>query len=120
MNGGRHLEHEALGAGPTDRRLVNPFTDWSHKKLLDHAEDFIKKSGLKDYREHFRKGASLAQSRKLFDNEKYDGMELDPIEREALGLEFSENPITRFKQPIKLYLLVACCSLGAAVQGWYV
>jgi hypothetical protein len=47
-------------------------------------------------------------------------MVLSPEEFEALRKELSDNRWDRFKQPKKLYFLVACCSLGAAVQGWYV
>jgi hypothetical protein len=90
--------------------------------MLRHAETFIQRSGLRDYREHLRKGASLAQSRKLFDNgdSGHGGMTLDDKEREALRKEYSDNRWDRFDQPKRLYFLVACCSLGAAVQGWYV
>lgn len=104
----------------TDRRLVNPFTTWSHQQVLDCADAFIQQSGLTEYNELFRKGASLAQSSKLLDNDKYDGLALLPRERDALKLEISKNRFDRFKQPLKLYGLVACCSLGAAVQGWCV
>lgn len=118
MNGhGHHAENP--DEDQTDRRLVNPFTTWSHKQVLDCADAFIAKSGLTEYGEHFRKGASLAQSSKLLDSDEYDGMKLLPREREALRMEFSSNRLDRFKQPLKLYGLVACCSLGAAVQGWY-
>lgn len=112
----------APGGGQTDRRLVNPFTTWSHDQLLDHAEAFIRRSGLSDYQPHFRKGASLAQSTILYDNAQagYGGMVLTAQEREALRKEFSNDRWDRFRQPKKLYFLVACCSLGAAVQGWYV
>ncbi|KAH6629572.1 hypothetical protein C7974DRAFT_359430 [Boeremia exigua] len=114
-----HSQHTRPSAGgKTDRRLVNPFTTWSHKQVLDCADDFVLKSGLAEYSDLFRKGASLAQSNKLFENEEYGGMSLLLKERNALKLEFSNNRMDRFKQPLKLYGLVACCSLGAAVQGW--
>lgn len=118
MDDDRRLANGVPAAGLTDRRLVNPFTNLSHEKLLELAEAFVAKSGLTEYREHFRKGASLAQSRKLFDNDRYDDMELLPGERKALGWEYSTNRVDRFPQPVKLYPLVVCCSLGAAVQGW--
>ncbi|KAF7679855.1 general substrate transporter [Alternaria burnsii] len=106
--------------GQTDHLLINPFAKWSHDKMLRHAETFIQRSGLRDYREHLRKGASLAQSRKLFDNgdSGHGGMILDDKEREALRKEYSDNRWDQFDQPKRLYFLVACCSLGAAVQGW--
>lgn len=122
MNDNRAVFAVAPAAGQTDRRLVNPFTTWSHDQLLGHAEAFIQRSGLSDYGVYFRKGASLAQSTILFDNGQagYGGMTLSRKEREALRKEYSNNRWDRFNQPKKLYFLVACCSLGAAVQGWYV
>jgi hypothetical protein len=122
MSGDRTDTAAAPVGGKTDRRLINPFTKWSHDEVLQHAEAFILRSGLNDYRDHLRKGASLAQSRILIDNGEsgYGGMTLSDKEREALRKEYSDNRWDRFNQPKKLYFLVACCSLGAAVQGWYV
>jgi hypothetical protein len=120
MNNNRESQIATPG-GQTVRPLVNPFTTWPHDEVLSHAEAFIQRSGLSDYRVHFLKGASLAQSTKLFDNGQsgYGGMTLTSEEREALQKEFSNNRWDRFKQPKRLYFLVACCSIGAAVQGWY-
>jgi hypothetical protein len=122
MSGDRTDTVAAPAAGQTDRRLINPFTKLTHDEVLGHADAFVRRSGLKDYRDHLRKGASLTHSRKLFDNgdSGHGGMTLDDDEREALRKEYSDNRWDRFDQPKKLYFLVACCSLGAAVQGWYV
>ena len=65
-------------------------------------------------REIVFKGAFLAQDPKAFDKEREDGRTLDPKELEALERESS----SKWNQPFILYALVACCSLGAAVQGW--
>lgn len=101
-----------------DRLLYKPFAGLSQQDLMTQVEDFLEKSQLTDYKEHFVRGALLAQSNMAFDGMREDGLKLDPKTRVALDLEFSPRRIDRFKQPVKLYLLVACCSLGAAVQGW--
>jgi hypothetical protein len=122
MSGDQTEPATTPAGGQKGRALINPFAKWSHDEMLEHARTFIERSGLTDYRDHLRKGASLAQSRKLFDNGKsgHGGMTLDDKEREALRKEYSDNRWDRFDQPKRLYFLVACCSLGAAVQGWYV
>lgn len=66
------------------------------------------------YAELFRKGAFLAQDPAAFDNERDDGLVLKKEEKQALMMEEHH----RWTQPFILYALVACCSLGAAVQGW--
>jgi hypothetical protein len=81
---------------------------------------FIQRSGLEEHERLFLKGALLAQSKSAFDEERKDNLELDINERRALHLEHSTRFLDRFKQPRRLYALVVCCSLGAAVQGWHV
>jgi hypothetical protein len=106
----------------TDRQLRKPFAGWTSAELYDQVDGFIEKSGLKGTydKQLFRKGALLAQSRTAFSAERADGLRLENEERTALGLENSANPLDRFKQPRRLYALVVLCSLGAAVQGWYI
>ena len=101
-----------------DRLLYRPFAGLSQPDLMVQVDDFIDKSQLSDHKDYFIRGALLAQSNTAFDNDREDGLKLDAKARKALNLEFSSRRIDRFKQPMKLYLLVACCSLGAAVQGW--
>ena len=116
MSGDRTDTAAAPVGGKTDRRLINPFTKWSHDEVLQHAEAFILRSGLNDYRDHLRKGASLAQSRILLDNREsgYGGMTLSDKEREALRKEYSDNRWDRFNQPKKIVLpcgllFTRCC-----------
>jgi hypothetical protein len=105
----------------TDRRLRKPFAGWTPAELNKQVDQFIKDSGLKEYdKQLFKKGALLAQSRTAFNAERADGLRLDDKELAALRLENSDSPFDRFRQPRRLYALVVCCSLGAAVQGWYV
>lgn len=112
-----------LGPGTvnmTDRRLRRPFAGWTPDRLEDHVTDFIERSGLKEHNRLFKKGALLAQSKTALDEERSGDLALEPNERRALDLEHSNRFLDRFRQPRRLYALVICCSLGAAVQGWYV
>jgi hypothetical protein len=102
----------------TDRLLRKPFAGWTSAQLTKHVTKFIERSHLQEYNELFQKGALLAQSKNAFDTERRDGLKLNLEERTALNLEHSNRLWDRFKQPRKLYSLVICCSLGAAVQGW--
>ncbi|KAF2492702.1 putative MFS myo-inositol transporter [Lophium mytilinum] len=102
-----------------DRVLAQPFSGWTHKTMTDSIDDFLRESELDDYAHYIRKGAFLAQSKAAFpkDRERSDGLTLKPIERQYLDLEYSTRKIDTFKQPWRLYILIACCSVGAAVQG---
>lgn len=117
-----HDSHESASSneGQPDRHLHKPFAGWSKDRLMTHVAGFIQKSGLEDYEPHFVRGALLAQRKTAFDATRKDGLTLDDRTRKAIDLENSKRRIDLFKQPAKLYALVACCSLGAAVQGWFV
>lgn len=103
-----------------DRRLAQPFSGWPHAKMTASVDKFIEDSGLEDYDQYIRRGAFLAQSKSAFARTRNDGLALKDSEREFLRLEDSPRRIDMFKQPWRLYALVGMCSLGAAVQGWYV
>lgn len=83
--------------------------------MTSSVDKFIEISGLEDYDKYIRRGAFLAQSKTA-----YDRLTLNDEERRYLQLESSPRRIDKFKQPWRLYALVGICSLGAAVQGWYV
>lgn len=44
----------------------------------------------------------------------YESLDLEPDEKEALRIEVTK----KWSHPFKLYMTVAVCSIGAAVQGW--
>lgn len=97
--------------------LVNPFRTLSHDEMNKLIDSFMDKTEIDDmYREYIRKGAFLAQDKNSFDGPREDGLKLKPDELETLK---REDPRTgnKWNQPWILYALVACCSLGAAVQG---
>lgn len=105
--------------GRPDRKLAQPFSGWTHKQMTESIEAFLLESALDDYVDYIRRGAFLAQSKVAFPSDRVrdDGLSLKPVERQYLDLEYSTRRIDRFKQPWRLYALVGCCSLGAAVQG---
>lgn len=105
-----------------DRRLAQPFSGWTLEQMNDSIEEFIDHSELHDWAHYIRRGAFLAQSKDAFprDQERLDGLKLKEFERRYLDLDYSERRIDMFNQPWRLYALVGVCSLGAAVQGWYV
>jgi hypothetical protein len=57
-----------------------------------------------------KKGALVAQNPGQFENLGI----LDEAEKDALRIEVNK----KWKHPMKLYMTVIVCSLGAAVQGW--
>jgi len=101
-----------------DRKLAQPFSGWTHDEMTKKIDAFIEESELQDYADYIRKGAFLAQSKAAFNRDRPDGLKLKKTEQDYLDLEYSPRPIDKFKQPWRLYALVGCCSLGAAVQGW--
>lgn len=102
-----------------DRRLRKPFAGLEPHKLRKDVKEFVTKSGLGDFERHFINGAFLAQDNAAFKEERPDGLTLDDDDKAYLDMEHSDSLLDRFRQPRKLYMLVICCSLGAAVQGWY-
>ncbi|KAF2655619.1 hypothetical protein K491DRAFT_412594 [Lophiostoma macrostomum CBS 122681] len=122
----QHDEHDEPGkpseqhADRPDRRLAQPFSGWTHEQMDTAIDNFVQVSELEDYAHYIRKGAFLAQSKAAFPvgRDRRDGLKLREIERTYLDLEYSSRRIDKFKQPWRLYALVGCCSLGAAVQGW--
>ncbi|KAF2014555.1 hypothetical protein BU24DRAFT_371260 [Aaosphaeria arxii CBS 175.79] len=110
---GRHGRPVYDDADRPDRRLAQPFVGWTPERMNNSVDVFLKESELEDYADYIRRGAFLAQS-----NSARNKISLKESEARYLDLENSTNRIDKFKQPWRLYALVGCCSLGAAVQGW--
>lgn len=111
------------GGAITDAReleiqILRPFEGLSLKEMKTRVDRFTNVAGLDRWNDIFLKGALLAQSETAFRN-RDDDLKLTDEETLAIEQEFSPRRLDRFRQPLKLYLLVAVCSLGAAVQGWY-
>ncbi|KAI0598819.1 sugar transporter-domain-containing protein [Biscogniauxia sp. FL1348] len=77
------------------------------------VEDFAEKKGLTEHVALLRKGALVAQNPNDYDD--IDGEEaLDEAEKTALR----DEVVHRWRMPWRLFLTIATCSIGAAVQGW--
>ena len=101
-----------------DIRLINPFLGESPGQMNQKINTFMVTTRIDNtWRELIRKGAFLAQDRDAFARPREDNLQLEIDEEEALMLEDPETG-NKWNQPWILYTLVACCSLGAAVQGW--
>jgi hypothetical protein len=103
-----------------DAILLNPFRGKRPAEMNELIREFLERTQLHDiYHGFIRKGAFLAQDRHAFDERRRrdDDLSLDQEEIDALR---REDPATgnKWDQPWRLYALVACCSIGAATQGW--
>lgn len=103
---------------PPDYWLSVPFQDWSKGRMESEIESFVEIGNLEEYSDYIRRGALLCQDRNAFDRERPDGLKLKPSEKRFLDLEYSTKRADKFRQAGRLWLVVALCSLGAAVQGW--
>ncbi|KAK4192384.1 hypothetical protein QBC35DRAFT_248363 [Podospora australis] len=115
----RHLERGVSNTGHVDlnanleARIKNPLEGIPRDQLLRRAEDFCKEKGLTEHVALFRRGALVAQNPN--DYGQISGPEaLDETEKRVL-LDEVEH---KWRLPKKLFLTIATCSIGAAVQGW--
>lgn len=77
------------------------------------VEAFAEEKGLVEYIPLLRKGALVAQNPHEY--EDIDGQEtLDEAEKTTLR----DEELHRWRMPARLFLTIATCSIGAAVQGW--
>lgn len=115
-----HIERASVHSGQTDekpfdetrqinQKLANPLAGRSHDRLISEGEAFASKYGMEDLTEEFRKGALLAQDPSAFDK-------LDILTEEDKA-DLRKEITHKWSQPGRLYALVICCSVAAAVQG---
>lgn len=101
-----------------DASLINPFVGKSPEEMEQLIEAFMDTTGIENiWRPYIHRGAFLAQDRDAFTRSRPDQLQLEQDEVDAL-LQEDLKAGSRWDQPWILYALVACCSLGAAVQGW--
>ncbi|KAG5359985.1 Arabinose-proton symporter [Yarrowia sp. C11] len=87
----------------------NPLSRYSRNELLEIASGFAIENGMGDKVDIFQKGALVAQDPTNF--EKIDMLSED-------DLYWLRREIThKWDHPLKVYYIVVCCSLAAAVQG---
>lgn len=95
------------------RRIKNPLLGIPYEQLMHDVEVFAQEKGLTEHIPLLRKGALVAQEPSNYEN--ITGPEqLTEDEKIALQNEVEH----KWRMPMKLYLTIAICSIGAAVQGW--
>lgn len=96
-----------------EAKLKNPLEGLSRTELLSRVETFCAEKQLTEHLPLFRKGAIIAQNPD--DYESITGPEaLNQEEKDVLLKEVEH----KWRLPAKLFLTIATCSIGAAVQGW--
>ncbi|KAI0456017.1 sugar transporter-domain-containing protein [Xylaria acuta] len=96
-----------------DAKIQNPLAGIPRAQLFADVDEFARENGLDEYVPLLRKGALVAQDPTCF--EDIQGSEaLDEAEIYALKREITH----KWRVPRTLYLTIATCSIGAAVQGW--
>ncbi|ETS82106.1 hypothetical protein PFICI_07108 [Pestalotiopsis fici W106-1] len=97
----------------TSEQIKNPLKGIPRDQLMRDVEAFAHEKGLEEHIPLLRKGALVAQDPTNYEN--IDGAEaLDEDEKLALYNEVAH----KWHMPWKLFLTIATCSIGAAVQGW--
>ncbi|KZZ95551.1 General substrate transporter [Moelleriella libera RCEF 2490] len=117
---GEHLEEK--GASHSEQadiqqnlqtRIRNPLHGLSQEQLFQDVEAFARNKGLTEHTALLKKGALVAQDPSNAAN--IDG----PEKLSADELQVLDEEIThRWRMPMRLFLTIFTCSIGAAVQGW--
>ncbi|KAF3065381.1 putative polyol transporter 6 [Daldinia childiae] len=111
-NGLDATEHVDLNAN-LEAKIKNPLKGIPREKLMRDVEAFAHEKGLVEHIPILRRGALVAQNPHDFDD--LSGEEaLDEAEKKALH----DEVLHRWRMPARLFLTIATCSIGAAVQGW--
>jgi hypothetical protein len=93
--------------------LSNPLLGLGRPKLRVLGRAFAERYGLPDEAALFEDAAVLAQNNEAW-QEPDENLQLSDADNDVLNLEKTK----RWKQPGKLYSLIAVCAAAAAVQGW--
>ncbi|KAK3361954.1 hypothetical protein B0T24DRAFT_724390 [Lasiosphaeria ovina] len=116
---GDHLENGVPASHHVDintnleARIRNPLEGLSYEQLMSRVEAFAHEKGLAEHMPALRKGALVAQDPAGYQDITGDEA-LDEDEKRVLHDEIAH----KWRLPMKLYLTIATCSIGAAVQGW--
>ncbi|CAG9983719.1 unnamed protein product [Clonostachys byssicola] len=110
-------EHEYVDQGAQlniannpEAKIQNPLRRIPKQTVLELVEAFAREAGLDDEIDIFRKGVLVAQDPSGFEFIE----DLDDEDKETLRSEVER----KWHQPKHLWITVAVCSIGAAVQGW--
>ncbi|KAK8042003.1 hypothetical protein PG993_006526 [Apiospora rasikravindrae] len=97
-----------------EAKIKNPLKGVPYDQLMRDVDAFAEEKGLTEHVALLRKGALVAQDPTQFGENLTGEHALDEAEIKALREEVSH----KWRLPAKLYLTIATCSIGAAVQGW--
>ncbi|KAI1474389.1 hypothetical protein K445DRAFT_346427 [Daldinia sp. EC12] len=111
-NGLDTTEHIDLNTN-LEAKIKNPLKGIPYEQLMRDVEAFAHDKGLVEHIPILRRGALVAQNPHDFEDQGGEEA-LDEAEKEALRAEVTH----RWRMPAKLFLTIATCSIGAAVQGW--
>ncbi|KAJ3495322.1 hypothetical protein NLG97_g3481 [Lecanicillium saksenae] len=92
--------------------LRNPLQGMTREEILKDVDAFLEEKGLQEHREHFHKGALIAQVNNIpggFENLEI----LSESEKDSLRREVTH----KWSQPFMLYFLCTLCAGSAIVQG---
>lgn len=96
-----------------EAKIRNPLEGIPYEQLMLNVEAFAQEKGLTEHVAVLKKGALVAQNpanmRNIGGAEKLTEREVEVLEMEVTH---------RWKMPARLFLTIATCSIGAAVQGW--
>lgn len=93
----------------TQASISNPLSGIPVATLMSDVESFASENKLTHIIPELKRGALIAQ-----DPSGFEDIDLTEDEKQALRIEANK----KWRHPFALYLTVAVCSLGAAVQGW--
>ncbi|KAL0465138.1 hypothetical protein QR685DRAFT_539440 [Neurospora intermedia] len=113
---GSHIEQTSSNLEANvnlEAKLKNPLEGLSRVELLSRVETFCAEKNLTEHLPLFRKGALIAQSPDNYAS--ISGPEALDDEEKAVLLREVEH---KWRLPARLFLTIATCSIGAAVQGW--
>ncbi|KAK4241198.1 putative polyol transporter 1 [Achaetomium macrosporum] len=116
---GHHLEKGVSNTDHVDlsrnleARIKNPLAGLSREELMSRVEVFAQEKGLTEHIPILRKGALVAQDPDAYG--EISGPEALTDEEKAVLRKEIEH---KWRLPARLFLTIATCSIGAAVQGW--
>ncbi|KAK7923206.1 hypothetical protein PG985_007277 [Apiospora marii] len=109
----RHGADDAVNTN-LEAKIKNPLKGVPYDQLMRDVDAFAEEKGLTEHVALLRKGALVAQDPTSFGENLTGENALDEAEIKALREEVTH----KWRLPARLYLTIATCSIGAAVQGW--
>lgn len=94
-------------------RIRNPLQGIPREQLMQDVELFAQQHGLSEHTTVLKKGALVAQDPTNIHD--IDG----PEKLSSTEIEILEDEVNhKWRMPLRLFLTIFTCSIGAAVQGW--